>query len=130
MRASATALPGSFERRDGFDCFVAQMEPTADDVEAFFDGLAVLRSKAEAAGQAPPFRMLVDCAGLKRLGAAGRAVTYRRKGEVHDWRIAVVGHTMFHRLLVEFLRIATGVRGVKYFTDGSEARDWLDIGGK
>lgn len=130
MRATTAALPASFERRDGLVYFVApEPEPTAQEIEDFFDGLAILEKQAAAHGEVPPYRLLVDCASMQRLGAAARAVTYRRKREVAPWRIAVVGHTVFQRMVVEFLRIATGVRGVKYFTDESKAREWLGHGG-
>ncbi len=129
MEATTVPSPG-FERRGGFACYVGRQEPTAADIEEFFDGLAKLRKEVAAAGEAPPFPLLADCADVRRVGAEARAVTYRRKAEVGDWRIAVVGHTVFQRLLVEFLRLATGARHVKYFTDEADARDWLVRGGK
>lgn len=129
MTSLSAHLPPRFKRRAGIDCFVAPEDPSAEDVDGFFDGLATLRRHAEAESVSPPFRLMVDCTAMQRLHARARAVTYRRKGEVQDWRIAVVGRTVFQRLVVEFLRVATGVRGVKYFTDEARARQWLADGG-
>lgn len=70
-------------------------------------------------------RALFDIRGLEEVGPEARAVCYRRAQEFRDVTLAILGSTMFHRLLITFLLFATGHRRARYFTDEQEALRWL-----
>lgn len=123
---AATISPGAFDRIGNVDQYLAPPQPTAHTVNAFFDALPSLEARLAEEGRSPPFRLLVDMGEAHRLDAEARAVIYRRKTEVASWKIAVVGHSLAQRILVEFLRMATRLTNVKYFTDQARALAWLE----
>lgn len=108
-----------FQRHDeaGFARFTLEGEPDAVTANQFLDELA--------ARPPPGNRIVVDIRRIGTIGADARDVCYRRASEFQNLTTAIVGRTMLHRLVVNFVLVATRHKNARYFVDEQEALEWL-----
>jgi hypothetical protein len=93
---------------------------TAAALDALFDEVGRIDAKAEA-----PTPLLFVATTLRMPDAAARRVIYRRHAELARNRVAVLGTHALQGHMVNFLVLATGHKGARYFTDEGAALGWL-----